>query len=76
MKPVRIFRHVTCEGPGYLSDFLSSRDNPTEIICIDAGDTVPDGLDDVAAQWCAPRAATLPPCVPPGGCKRKGYWAP
>ena len=48
MKPVRIFRHVTCEGPGYLSDFLSSRDNPTEIICIDAGDTVPDGLDDVA----------------------------
>lgn len=42
MKPVLIFRHVDCEGPGYLQSFLSARRIPTRLIRIDAGEAVPD----------------------------------
>lgn len=45
MKPVLIFRHIACEGPGYLADFLDSHHIEYEIICIDEGDSVPDSLD-------------------------------
>ena len=48
MRPVLIFRHITCEGPGYLADFLSARDIAYDIISIDDGDQVPDSLDGVA----------------------------
>lgn len=48
MKPVLIFRHITCEGPGYLADFLSARNIAYDIISIDDGDQVPDSLDGVA----------------------------
>jgi len=42
MKPVLIFRHVDCEGPGYLQSFLSARRIPARLIRIDAGEAVPD----------------------------------
>jgi GMP synthase-like glutamine amidotransferase len=42
MKPVLIFRHVDCEGPGYLQSFLNARRIPTRLIRIDAGEAVPD----------------------------------
>ena len=48
MRPILIFRHITCEGPGYLADFLSARDIAYDIISIDDGDQVPDSLDGVA----------------------------
>lgn len=48
MKPVRIFRHVTCEGPGYLGIFLDRHNVPYEIICIDEGITVPKDLDSIS----------------------------
>ena len=48
MKPVRIFRHVACEGPGYLGTFLERHNIPFEVICIDEGITVPKDLDDVS----------------------------
>lgn len=48
MKPIRIFRHVACEGPGYLGTFLERHNIPFEIICIDEGVTVPKALDDVS----------------------------
>jgi GMP synthase-like glutamine amidotransferase len=48
MKPVRIFRHVACEPPGYLGTFLEERGRPCEVICLDAGIAVPGDLDDVA----------------------------
>ncbi|MGB1110218.1 MAG: type 1 glutamine amidotransferase [Gammaproteobacteria bacterium] len=48
MKPVRIFRHITCEGPGYLADFLTQHDVPHELVAIDAGESVPEQLDDVS----------------------------
>lgn len=48
MKPIRIFRHAANEGPGYLATYLDSRRLPYEIIRIDAGDAVPERLDDVS----------------------------
>ena len=42
MKPVLIFRHVDCEGPGYLQAFLDRHDIPYKLVCIDAGDPVPE----------------------------------
>ncbi len=49
MKPVRFFRHVACEPPGYLGRMLDQRACPSELICIDEGVTVPGDLDTVAA---------------------------
>ena len=48
MKPIRIFRHVACEGPGYLGTFLENNNVPYEVICIDEGITVPQDLDDIS----------------------------
>lgn len=48
MKPVRIFRHVACEGPGYLGDCLSRASIPYQTVCIDEGIAVPPSLDDVS----------------------------
>lgn len=48
MKPVRIFQHVACEGPGYLGTFLEQHNVPFEVICIDEGISVPTNLDDIS----------------------------
>jgi GMP synthase-like glutamine amidotransferase len=48
MKPVRIFRHIACEGPGYLGSLLEARHIPYEIIAIDANETIPGQLDDIS----------------------------
>jgi GMP synthase-like glutamine amidotransferase len=48
-RPVRIFRHVACEGPGYLGTVLERRGIPYEIVAIDRGEPVPADLDGVAA---------------------------
>jgi len=48
MKPVRIFRHIDCEGPGYLAERLQYRDVPFELVRIDAAEPVPEGLDAVS----------------------------
>ncbi|MCB1737434.1 MAG: type 1 glutamine amidotransferase [Gammaproteobacteria bacterium] len=48
MKPVRIFRHIECEGPGYLAEFLDQRRVPWELVAIDQGESVPPGIDDVS----------------------------
>jgi len=48
MKPIRIFRHVACEGPGYLGEFLDRQVVPWELICVDANRPVPNRLDDVS----------------------------
>ena len=48
MKPVRIFSHVACEGPGYLGTFLEQNNIPYNVICIDEGITVPQNLDDIS----------------------------
>lgn len=43
MKPVHIFRHVTCEGPGYFAEYLDQHRIPYKVICIDKGEHVPTG---------------------------------
>ncbi len=48
MKPVRIFRHIACEGPGYLGTLLDKQQIPYEIIRIDANQAVPQTLDEVS----------------------------
>ncbi len=47
-KPIRIFRHIAHEGPGYLGTFLSQRQIPFDIIEVDRGATIPQSLDDTA----------------------------
>ena len=49
MKPIRIFRHIDCEGPGYLAEVLDRRAVPYEIIAIDMDAPVPASLDNVSA---------------------------
>jgi GMP synthase-like glutamine amidotransferase len=46
MKPLYIFRHIECEGPGYLGEVLSRLAVPSQIIAIDGEDPVPAGIDD------------------------------
>ena len=48
MKPVRIFRHIACEGPGYLGTVLDRRKIPYEIVRIDDNQPVPQTLDDIS----------------------------
>ncbi|MEN8166931.1 MAG: type 1 glutamine amidotransferase [Pseudomonadota bacterium] len=48
MKPIRVFRHIACEGPGYLGDFFDQQDMPWELVCIDADRPVPSQLDEVS----------------------------
>lgn len=48
MKPIRIFRHIQCEGPGYLLELLQQRAIPYQLITIDADGKVPLQTDDVA----------------------------
>lgn len=48
MKPLRIFRHATCEPPSYLCTYLQCHNIPFEIICLDEGLHVPDTLDDIS----------------------------
>ncbi len=48
MKPIRIFRHISCEGPGYFATFLENYNIPYELVCIDAGEAPPAQIDDVS----------------------------
>jgi GMP synthase-like glutamine amidotransferase len=41
VKPIRIFRHLACEGPGYLGSFLDRHGVPWELVCIDDNMPVP-----------------------------------
>ncbi len=49
MKPIRIFRHLVCQHPGYLGEYLQSRSIPWEMVCIDEDHPIPQGTDDVSA---------------------------
>jgi GMP synthase-like glutamine amidotransferase len=48
MKPIRIFRHIACEGPGFLASCLQRRGLAYEVIALDQGESVPESLDDVS----------------------------
>lgn len=46
MKPVLIFRHLECEGPGYLADYLDDKNIPYSLVRVDQGEPVPGTLSD------------------------------
>jgi GMP synthase-like glutamine amidotransferase len=48
VKPIRFFRHIACEGPGYLGTMLDRLQRPYEVVCIHDGHAVPEEFDDVA----------------------------
>lgn len=41
MNSILIFRHIDCEGPGFLADHLNEHNIEHKLIAIDEGDTVP-----------------------------------
>lgn len=45
---IRIFRHIACEGPGFLAELLEQQQIAFEIIAIDEGQPVPDSLSGVS----------------------------
>ena len=45
MKPLYIFRHIECEGPGYLGEVLTREGIPWQLIAVDAGEPVPPSID-------------------------------
>ncbi len=49
MKPIRIFVHIACEGPGYFATLLENYNIPFEQVRIDAGERPPTQIDDVSA---------------------------
>ncbi len=49
MKPIRIFRHIECEGPGFFAEVLDEQAIPYQIVAIDKHAAVPASLDDVSA---------------------------
>ena len=44
MLPVLVFRHIACEGPGYLGEVLDAHTIPYTVIQIDAGMPVPSSI--------------------------------
>ncbi len=46
MNPVWIFRHIECEGPGYLEVVLKRHKIPFELIAIDQQAPVPSSIDN------------------------------
>jgi GMP synthase-like glutamine amidotransferase len=49
MKPIRIFRHLVCQPPGYLGEYLHTRNIPWEMVCVDEEHPIPQRTDDVSA---------------------------
>lgn len=49
MKPILIFRHIECEGPGYFARVLERHTLPYQIVAIDKGQGVPASPDKASA---------------------------
>jgi GMP synthase-like glutamine amidotransferase len=48
MHPVLIFRHARTEGPGYFTTFLDQHGIAWKLVRIDAGDPLPENLNDIS----------------------------
>ena len=46
MKPLYIFRHINCEGPGYLSEVLAREKVPFQLIAIDQNEALPRNIEN------------------------------
>ena len=49
MKPVYIFRHIACEGPGYLGEVLDRHEIPYQVIHVDQGAPIPESPAEASA---------------------------
>ncbi len=49
MKPIHIFRHIGCEGPGYLGDVLGRHKIPYHVIHVDQGAPIPESPAEASA---------------------------
>jgi GMP synthase-like glutamine amidotransferase len=49
MKPILIFRHLECEGPGYLEQVLQQRQLPYQLVRIDQNDPIPQDITHCSA---------------------------
>ncbi|MDH3637341.1 MAG: type 1 glutamine amidotransferase [Gammaproteobacteria bacterium] len=47
MSPILIFRHIACEGPGYLGQYLDRRHLPYRVVKVDSGESIPPSIDRV-----------------------------
>ena len=48
MKPIRIFRHIDCEGPAYFQTILESKQIAFDLIKIDENQAIDANLDDTS----------------------------
>lgn len=48
MKPLTIFRHIACEGPGYLDRVLKRYSIPYRLVRIDLNETAPRDLEETS----------------------------
>jgi len=48
MKPVRIFRHIECEGPAFFQSILESKNIAFELIKVDKQQAIKTDLDDTS----------------------------
>jgi GMP synthase-like glutamine amidotransferase len=49
MKPILIFRHIECEGPGYFARVLQRHGLTYKIVAVDQGQAIPVSLADAGA---------------------------
>jgi len=49
MKPILIFRHIECEGPGYFAPVLQRHGLPYKIVAVDQGQAIPKSLNNASA---------------------------
>jgi GMP synthase-like glutamine amidotransferase len=49
MKPILIFRHIECEGPGYFAQVLQRHGLPYKIVAVDQGQAIPKSLHNAGA---------------------------
>ena len=48
MKPLTIFRHIACEGPGYLDRVLKRCSIPYRLVKIDLNESLPRGIEETS----------------------------
>jgi GMP synthase-like glutamine amidotransferase len=49
LKPIRLFRHEDWIQPGRVAEYLDAHGIPWELVAIDRGEPIPQGVDDVSA---------------------------
>ncbi len=49
MKPIHIIRHLVCQHPGFLGEYLQQRGVPWEMVCVDEGHPVNLDVDRASA---------------------------